>query len=93
VDEIKIDRSFLKNLATDPGDLAIVRATVALGHDLGLSVVAEGAEDVRTMNLLAELGCDSVQGYVMSRPLPFADFMRWLASHAADHASSLRGAA
>ena len=70
VDELKVDRSFVRNLATDAGDMAITRATITLGHDLGLSVVAEGAEDIATLDLLMALGCDQVQGYVHSKPLP-----------------------
>lgn len=90
VDELKIDRSFVRNLATDVGDAAIVQATIALGHALGLSVVAEGAEDVATMNLLASLGCDRVQGYVVSKPLSSAELTRWLATRAPDLSSLKR---
>jgi diguanylate cyclase (GGDEF)-like protein len=93
VNELKIDRSFVRNLATDAGDVAIMRATVALGHDLGLTVVAEGAEDLATLDMLRALGCDAVQGYVMSKPLPVGEFMCWLASRAADHARSMAEAA
>ena len=66
VNELKVDRSFVRNLATDAGDVAIMRATVTLGHDLGLTVVAEGAEDLPTLDLLTALGCDTVQGYVLN---------------------------
>lgn len=72
VHEIKIDKSFVMNLATDKHDLAIVRSTIELGHNLGLEVVAEGVEDQETSDRLAELGCDSIQGYLVSRPLPAA---------------------
>ncbi|MGE0826491.1 MAG: putative bifunctional diguanylate cyclase/phosphodiesterase [Candidatus Binatia bacterium] len=75
---IKIDKSFVKGLTTDENDAAIVRATIQLGHNLGLSVVAEGVEDQETWDALAHLGCDIVQGYFLSRPVPAADFARWL---------------
>ena len=69
VDELKIDRSFVRELAEDQDDLAIVRSTISLGHDLGLSIVAEGIEDVATWDLLRELGCDIGQGYYLGRPV------------------------
>jgi EAL domain-containing protein (putative c-di-GMP-specific phosphodiesterase class I) len=69
VDELKIDRSFVRELAADQDDLAIVRSTISLGHDLGLRIVAEGVEDAATLDLLAELGCDVGQGYHISRPV------------------------
>jgi EAL domain-containing protein (putative c-di-GMP-specific phosphodiesterase class I) len=69
VDELKIDRSFVREMATDNDDLAIVRSTISLGHDLGLSIVAEGIEDARTWELLRQLGCDVAQGYYLGRPM------------------------
>jgi EAL domain-containing protein (putative c-di-GMP-specific phosphodiesterase class I) len=69
VDELKIDRSFIRDLATDKDDLAIVRSTIGLGHDLGLSIVAEGVEDAAAWDLLRDLGCDLAQGYFMARPM------------------------
>jgi EAL domain-containing protein (putative c-di-GMP-specific phosphodiesterase class I) len=69
VDELKIDRSFVRELATDKDDLAIVRSTISLGHDLGLSIVAEGIEDADTWDLLRRLGCDIAQGYFIGRPM------------------------
>ena len=80
VDEVKIDRSFVSDLATDTGDVAIVRAIVDLGHNLGLRVVAEGVEDARSMTVLRELGCDTAQGYLISRPLPHERLLTWLDS-------------
>jgi diguanylate cyclase (GGDEF)-like protein len=79
VNELKIDRAFVRNIASDAEDLAIVRSTVDLAHSLGLTVVAEGAEDEAAVTLLAELGCDYVQGYVFSRPLPSDAFAEWMA--------------
>lgn len=70
VDELKIDKSFVQHLATDEDDLAIVRSTIRLGHDLGLSVTAEGVEDASAFSLLRELGCDVAQGYYVGRPRP-----------------------
>ncbi|MGH9019403.1 MAG: putative bifunctional diguanylate cyclase/phosphodiesterase [Acidimicrobiales bacterium] len=71
VGELKLDRTFITDLGTAAGrDLDIVRATINLGHEMGLRVVAEGIEDVETLNLLNELGCDLAQGYYISRPTP-----------------------
>ena len=78
IDELKLDRSFVRHLATDDEDAAIVRAAITLAHDLGLSVVAEGAEDSATVEHLSALGCDQVQGYVFSRPLPSKAFADWM---------------
>ena len=68
--ELKIDRSFVQRLAVDNADAAIVRATIQLGHSLGLTVVAEGVEDKRSLQRLQELNCDAVQGFHLCRPQP-----------------------
>jgi len=70
VDELKIDRSFVGDMTTDPGSHALVASTVDLGHNLGLTVVAEGVEDDQTRAALATIGCDLAQGYHFARPLP-----------------------
>jgi diguanylate cyclase (GGDEF)-like protein len=80
VHEVKIDRSFVQGMATDPGDLAIVRAVVDLARHFGLVVVAEGVESELTVSLLEELGCDVGQGFLFSRPLPFERFEAWIAA-------------
>ena len=80
VDEVKIDKSFVLGLASDLGDLAVVRAIVELGHSLGLSVVAEGVEQDATRDQLVEMGCDIAQGYLISRPLGSDRFDAWLAA-------------
>ena len=71
VTELKLDRSFLTRLATGDTErnLALVRATIALGHKLNMRVVAEGIEDVEALNLLAAVGCDLAQGYFISKPM------------------------
>ena len=78
VDELKIDKSFVSNMASDRSDAAIVRSTIGLAHDLGLTVVAEGVEDQATWDLLTEAGCDLTQGYFVSRPVPAAELGAWL---------------
>ncbi|MGH3915011.1 MAG: putative bifunctional diguanylate cyclase/phosphodiesterase [Pseudonocardiaceae bacterium] len=78
VDEVKIDKSFVLGLASDLGDLAVVRAIVDLGHSLGLTVVAEGVEEDATRDQLMEMGCDIAQGYLISRPLGAERFDAWL---------------
>jgi diguanylate cyclase (GGDEF)-like protein len=80
VDEVKIDKSFVLGLASDLGDLAVVRAIIELGHSLGLSVVAEGVEQDATRDQLVEMGCDVAQGYLISRPLGSDRFDTWLAA-------------
>jgi len=72
VGELKLDRTFIVGLATanDGRNLALVRATIALAHAIGLRVVAEGIEDKATLHLLGSLGCDIVQGYLVGRPKP-----------------------
>jgi EAL domain-containing protein (putative c-di-GMP-specific phosphodiesterase class I) len=70
VDELKIDKSFVTEMNRAPSDLTIVRSTIALGHDLGLRIVAEGVEDSATLERLAELNCDLAQGWAIGHPLP-----------------------
>ena len=77
IDRVKIDRSFVARLITDAGARAIGRAAVSIGHELGLHVVAEGVETRAQWDTLAEFGCDSVQGYYVSRPLAPAAFATW----------------
>jgi diguanylate cyclase (GGDEF)-like protein len=79
VNEVKIDQTFVQGMATDPGELAIVRAVVDLARHFGLVVVAEGVESERTVSLLEDLGCDVGQGFLFSRPLPYERFEAWLA--------------
>ncbi|HET9646076.1 MAG TPA: EAL domain-containing protein [Burkholderiaceae bacterium] len=78
VDELKIDRAFIKELVHDADDQAIVRSTIELGHNLGLQVVAEGIEDAHTADKLREMGCDLGQGYHFARPLPADELMQWI---------------
>jgi diguanylate cyclase len=78
VQELKVDRSFVQHLRDSQSDAVIVRSTVDLGHNLGLRVVAEGVEDEATLHELASLGCDSVQGYHLAKPMPAAELDAWL---------------
>jgi diguanylate cyclase (GGDEF)-like protein len=78
VDELKIDKSFVLNMASDVGDAKIVRSTIDLGHNMGLRVVAEGIESEAAWDILAEMGCDQGQGYFMSRPMPAEELAAWV---------------
>jgi diguanylate cyclase (GGDEF)-like protein len=80
VHEVKIDRVFVQGMATDPGDLAIVRAVVDLSRHFGLTAVAEGVESELTLSLLEEIGCDIGQGFLFSRPLSFDRLEAWFAA-------------
>ncbi|NJC70111.1 sensor domain-containing phosphodiesterase [Planosporangium thailandense] len=80
VQEVKIDRTFVEGMATDPGDLAIVRTIVDMSRHFGLSVVAEGVESELTLGLLEEIGCDVGQGFLFSRPLPYERLDAWYAA-------------
>ena len=84
VDELKIDRSFVMAMERDSADANIVRSTIDLAHNLGLSVVAEGVENATVLQRLTELNCDEAQGFHMSRPLPAGELaafaLRWAAT-------------
>jgi diguanylate cyclase (GGDEF)-like protein len=77
VSEIKIDKSFVMAMMSEDNDAVIVRSTVDLGRNLGLTVVAEGVETVEMFDELDRLGCDIAQGYLLSRPLPPDDLTEW----------------
>jgi diguanylate cyclase (GGDEF)-like protein len=76
--ELKIDRSFVKEMVHDKGDEAIVRSTIELARNLGRMVTAEGVEDQQTLRRLAALGCDAAQGFFLARPLPAPQCEAWL---------------
>jgi len=78
VDELKIDRSFVRRMAAHTPDQTIVASMIGLGHSLGLRVVTEGVEDRETWALLARLGADAAQGYYFAKPLPADEIAPWL---------------
>lgn len=78
IQTLKIDRSFIRDLLSDDQDAMIVRSTLDLAHNFGLSVVAEGVEDEATLLELKRLHCEQVQGFLFSKPLPVAEFEHWL---------------
>jgi diguanylate cyclase (GGDEF)-like protein len=90
VDELKIDRSFLLEIAANAADVAIVRSTIDLGHRLNLRVVAEGASTVEAWNLLAECGCDGAQGELLAAPMPVRELAAWLARRSPDPSARVR---
>lgn len=82
-DELKIDRSFVRDLLGDPASVDITRLIVELSHRFGFSVAAEGVEDHKTFVALQRLGCDTVQGYLFGKPMASADLREWLAQRQA----------
>jgi diguanylate cyclase len=76
--EIKIDKSFVMDILTSENDAAIVKATVNLGHNLGLMVTAEGVESKEIMSKLMDYGCDVAQGYFLSKPVSVQNFNQWV---------------
>jgi diguanylate cyclase (GGDEF)-like protein len=88
LDEVKIDRSFVAGLEGCAEDLAIVRAVIELSRGLELRCVAEGVESASAMLALGALGCDLVQGYHLSRPMPAGEVPDWLAAHRAGTAAT-----
>jgi EAL domain-containing protein (putative c-di-GMP-specific phosphodiesterase class I) len=78
IDTLKIDQSFIKEITTSSDDSAIASTIIAMAHNLRLTVIAEGVEMQAQLELLEEKGCDEVQGYLLSRPLPETDFRQLL---------------
>ena len=90
VDHLKVDRSFVRDLPADADDAAIVQAIIALGHKLGLKVVAEGVETAEQFDYLRRSACDEMQGYYFSKPLIASDFGGMLADQSAEIFARLR---
>jgi diguanylate cyclase (GGDEF)-like protein/PAS domain S-box-containing protein len=84
-DKIKIDRAFVMNLGRNPQSAAIVRAVIGLGHGLEMSIVAEGVETLEQLGFLADEGCDSVQGYLLGKPLPIAQYSATVGRDTVNH--------
>lgn len=84
VSVLKIDRTFIKGIPYNQNDLAITSAVIALGHNLGLEVVAEGVETAEQMQYLSDHNCDLIQGYFLSRPLPASKIIQQLTRHGED---------
>lgn len=82
-DELKIDRSFIHNILDDELDRHIVSTIIRMAQHMHLNIVAEGVENAQAQQILTELGCDILQGYFLSRPLPQAQFVAWIESHEA----------
>jgi EAL domain-containing protein (putative c-di-GMP-specific phosphodiesterase class I) len=78
LDEIKIDQAFVRDIESDPGDAAVVRAVIAMGLALGLDVVAEGVETEGQRRYLAEQGATGYQGYLFGHPMAIQDIEHWL---------------
>jgi len=78
INSLKIDRSFIHDVTTDANDAAIARTIIALAHNLGLDVIAEGVETLEQMFFLSRQGCNEVQGYLVSQPMPPDQFAAWL---------------
>jgi diguanylate cyclase (GGDEF)-like protein len=78
IDRLKIDQSFVRDIVTDPDDWAIASAVISMGHSLRLDVIAEGVEHAEQLEMLRRQGCDEVQGYFFSVPLPAAEFAELL---------------
>ena len=79
-DELKVDRSFVSSLLTDPASADITQLIVDLAHRFGLTVAAEGVEDEATLHALKRIGCDAAQGYLFGKPMPSAELHAWLTS-------------
>jgi diguanylate cyclase (GGDEF)-like protein/PAS domain S-box-containing protein len=81
IQRLKLDQSFVKDIESDRSDAAICSATIALGHNLGLKLVAEGVETKAQEEFLSKLGCDFMQGYLYSKPLPFEQLLSFIKAH------------
>jgi diguanylate cyclase (GGDEF)-like protein len=80
IDQIKVDRSFVTNIMSDPNDAALASAIIAMSHSLGIQTIAEGVETEAQLKFLHERNCDQIQGYLISRPLPATEFSRLFAN-------------
>ena len=80
IDYLKIDKSFIDNLASDKNDQALCQAIIVMAHQLGMQVIAEGVETEEQNNLLIDAGCDFMQGYYFAKPMPLLEFEKFATS-------------
>jgi EAL domain-containing protein (putative c-di-GMP-specific phosphodiesterase class I) len=80
IDKLKIDQTFIRDLETDQDDAVIVSAIIAMSHLLGMKTLAEGVESDEQLEYLNAAGCDEIQGYLLGRPMPKADFINFCAN-------------
>ena len=88
-DEVKIDRSFIMDLPGNRADAAIVRATIELGHSLGLEVLGEGVETQEALDWLTAQGCERAQGFLIARPMPAEGFSTWVRQYKASQVEAV----
>jgi len=89
INSIKIDRSFVRDVTIDTDDAAITRTIIAMGHNLGLKVIAEGVETQEQMNFLRECNCDEVQGFLIATPLPPEEIVQYIRRPSIDMSSEI----
>jgi len=87
--EMKIDKSFVQNMHGTDSDRVMVQKTIEIGHDLGMKVIAEGVETAEQLEWLRANGCDTVQGYLFSRPLSVKDMIVWLKQYRSEHTAQV----
>ena len=80
LDELKIDKAFVQNMLDNKADVQIVRSVIDLAHNFELEAVAEGVENLATLEMLARLDCDVIQGFHYARPMPLAQVPAWWAA-------------
>lgn len=90
VHAVKIDKSFVMDMVANTSNIAIIRSTLDLGHNLGLQIIAEGVENIEACSLLKSMGCDIAQGYYFSRPIPAERMMEWITKFMAENTPPLR---
>lgn len=87
INRLKIDKSFIRDIVSDSNDMAITKSIIGLARGLALDVVAEGVETREQLRILQRLGCDEIQGYLLSEPVPASELVVWLNQHLSDHAT------
>lgn len=90
IHKLKVDQSFVRNMTRDTNDVAIIKSVIALGQSLNLQVIAEGVETPEQQALLAQFGCDEVQGYLYSRPVPAAELENWISADSHENATGIK---
>lgn len=85
LDCLKIDRSFVRDMLSDPADFAIVHGVVSLAKSFGYQVIAEGVESIAQSASLEQMGCHHLQGYLFAQPMPAAEFPHWLKNWGTSH--------